>query len=117
MFSRLAQLLEKAVKLEYGDRRQLLLGVPMFLPLAKAPPNNTLRQMPNDRVYLAWYDQTMDILRLLTAAWSRLDGLLSPDHHIGSHLSAICPLGSLLMVLPLFWNSLVLQTSLSGCSA
>ena len=93
MIPRLSQLFEKAVKLEYGDRRQLLLGVPAYLPLAKAPPNNTLRQIPNDRVYLAWYNQTMDIVRLLTAAWSRLGGHLSPDNPVGKHVPPLCTPG------------------------
>ena len=46
---RLQTLFEKAAKADFGQRRSMLDGLPVYQHLTKAPPNNTLRTIPFDR--------------------------------------------------------------------
>ena len=46
---RLTQLLDKAAKMDFSQRRTLVEGVPQYVLLGKAPGNNTVRTIPFDR--------------------------------------------------------------------
>ena len=91
---RLTQLLDKAAKMDFSQRRTLVEGVPQYVLLGKAPGNNTVRTIPfdrcslfvfclalgfiNSRCYLSWYNQIQDVLRLLAACWCRFSDTQAP---------------------------------------
>ena len=92
MPARLVQLLDKSKSLEYAGRKLLVEGLPGFEHLGKAPANNTSRHIQHDRCclrpleisfgpyslylfrcYLAWYNQLVEVLKLLATAWCSLE--------------------------------------------